>query len=123
MEWCEDKEILCGIFLLKHALEKNDNSYCDLLCKFVRENNTWQQNEIDKEVLQYASDVFFKQSEPVSKDRVFIKWLPTYSCALIAKPDQGCLPTQVRYLYLVGLDQWRFFVQSSSDNIREHTSV
>ena len=116
-------KITRGIFSWRDALDEHgEDKYCDLVCKFIHENETLQLNDIDKNVMRYVADVLSKQEQLVSNQGIFIKWYPAYRCALIAKLYQGCMSTKMRYLSLVGLDQWQFSLQGSSDS-RDYTSL
>ena len=116
-------KITRGIFSWRNALgERGEKEYCDRICKFIHENETLQLNDIDQNVLHYVADVLSQQNKLVSNQPIFIKWFPTYRCALIAKLYQGCMSTKMRYLSLVGLDQWQFSLQESSTS-RDYTSL
>ena len=116
-------KITRGIFSWRNALDEGgEEEYCDLVCKFIHQNKTLQLNDVDQKALHYLAGVLSKQNKLVSNQRIFIKWFPTYRCALIAKPYQDCMSTKMRYLSLVGLDQWQFSLQGSSD-YRDYTSL
>ena len=125
MLWCEDKLLVSGIFSLE-TCSADTKEYCSLVCKFIGDENTkWKPNEVDKRGLQYVLNVLLnpKTNANVSKSDVFIKWMEKYKCALIARFGQGCHKKQMRYISLVGLNQWNLHVNTSDENVKVKTAL
>ena len=123
MKWCEDKTLLSGVFSLDSSSATSD-AYCSLVCKFIRENNLWNRTENDKKALNYVLNVLDSdRNVNISESSVFIKWMSEYKCALVAKLDQGCHETQMRYISLVGLDKWKHRMHNTNENVRMPTRL
>ena len=124
MLWCEDKLLVSGIFSLE-TCSADSKAYCSLVCKFIRDENTgWKPSEVDRRGLQYVLNILdAKSNAKISKSNVFIKWMEKYKCALIARLAQGCHQKQMRYISLVGLNQWNLHFNTSDENVRVKTAL